>query len=424
MLPSARKSLIDGDLSPSAASWVLIACFIGGVFGIKILTKVFHRFLPSHAVDCHHTHEDESSPGGELQDEHHGHAHGRAHSHGDHSKHTDGAAETTPLLSHAGSSTSSQHEMSERHETDSLVKPSLHARVASAVSLAIASTRRSCGVDGPCHGYSDPCGEECFRNVASRGVTKRSHPGSHVKRPALRAAETMPEPLDLQAAAQLDGCASLRVGHPESPEHGDEHDAHSHHHQDHDVHDHEHHEDRDLEAGNADGPHHHHIPTNAFLSISLQTSVAIALHKLPEGFIAYAANHANPRLGLSVFVALAVHNLSEGFALALPIFLASGSRLRAVTLSALLGGLSQPLGAGIAAAWLGVADRGRGQDDGGQGINDTAYGGLFAATAGIMASVALSLLQEGFERSHERERCMVSAFIGMGILGMSSALVA
>jgi len=168
-------------------------------------------------------------------------------------------------------------------------------------------------------------------------------------------------------------------------------------------------------------PHHHHVPQNAFLSISFQTSIAIALHKLPEDFMQYATNHASPNLGSSVFIALAVHNISEGFALALPIFLATSSRLRALLYSIVLGGASQPLGAGIAALWLHIAEKDRGSQ------NETdkqqqVYGIMFAITSGIMTSVAVSLFQEGQELGHNKGLAVTFVFIGMGILGFSSAL--
>jgi ZIP family zinc transporter len=168
--------------------------------------------------------------------------------------------------------------------------------------------------------------------------------------------------------------------------------------------------------------HHHHVPTNAFLAIGLQTSTAIALHKIPEGFITYATNHANPTLGFSIFLALFIHNITEGFALALPLYLAINSRWKAMFWSALLGGVSQPLGAGVAALWFKVA--GRGKEDGVGEPGEKVYGCMFAVTAGIMAMVSLQLLGESLDLTHSRKLCFVSAFAGMGILGISSALTA
>jgi ZIP family zinc transporter len=158
------------------------------------------------------------------------------------------------------------------------------------------------------------------------------------------------------------------------------------------------------------------------MSIGLQTSIAIALHKIPEGFITYATNHANPTLGLSIFLALFIHNITEGFAMALPLYLAINSRWKAMFWSALLGGVSQPLGAAVAALWFKVARRG-GEGAGGE-PGDKVYGGMFAVTAGVMAMVSLQLFGESLDLTHSRKLCFASAFIGMGILGLSSALTA
>jgi ZIP family zinc transporter len=163
--------------------------------------------------------------------------------------------------------------------------------------------------------------------------------------------------------------------------------------------------------------HHHHVPTNAFLSIGLQTVIAITLHKFPEGFITYATNHANPSLGFNVFMALFVHNIAEGFAMALPLYMAVGSRLRAMLWSSLLGGLSQPLGAGIAVLWFKIANRSN------IVIDNVAYACLFAATSGIMTSVALQLFVESLSLNHNRDLSIFFAFLGMTILGVSNALV-
>jgi len=183
------------------------------------------------------------------------------------------------------------------------------------------------------------------------------------------------------------------------------------------AHDHAHQSDADHEH-NPNASHHHHVPTNAFLSVGLQTSLAIALHKLPEGFITYATNHANPRLGFAVFLALFIHNITEGFAMALPLYLAINSRWKAMFWSSLLGGVSQPLGAGVAALWFKIA--GNNDSAPGEGV----YGVMFCVIAGIMASVALQLFNQSVELTHNRNICMLFAFVGMAILGVSSALTA
>jgi ZIP family zinc transporter len=161
------------------------------------------------------------------------------------------------------------------------------------------------------------------------------------------------------------------------------------------------------------------VPTNAFLSIGLQTSIAIALHKAPEGFITYATNHANPTLGFAVFMALFIHNITEGFAMSLPLYLALGSRARAIVWSSFLGGVSQPIGAGVAALWFKLASKSQLGPP-----SEGAYGCMFAVTSGVMTSVALSLFSESLQLSHNKTTCIVFAFVGMGILGVSFALTA
>ena len=112
--------------------------------------------------------------------------------------------------------------------------------------------------------------------------------------------------------------------------------------------------------------------------------------------------------------------------MALPLYLAINSRTKAILWSALLGGVSQPLGAGVAALWFRLARRSAGGDgqDGVGEPGDTVYGAMFAVTAGIMAMVSLQLFGEALEMTHSRRLCFAGAFLGMGILGCSSALTA
>lgn len=92
--------------------------------------------------------------------------------------------------------------------------------------------------------------------------------------------------------------------------------------------------------------------------------------------------------------------------------------------STLLGGISQPLGAGVAALWFKVAGRNKGAGEGNGEPGEMVYGCMFAVTAGIMAMVSLQLLGESLDLTHSRRLCFVGAFAGMGILGLSSALTA
>ena len=437
MLPEAKNYLHEGGYSKKPASWLLIGLFLFGALGIRVLSRFLHHFIPSHVVDCDHTHDDEEMAIEEMEEHHHDHEHTEEHN------------EVTPLLSDAPSKlqqTTSQPEMSETHENGFGVaplnrRPTFMPRTLTRTFSALAASQKTaCDETGPCMGYSDPCGAECFRAVSRR---QSAVPGllrqptfSRGRSSTLRVtipevqeeASTEQSRANSSASSEQNGVrrTSSRGSFAQpSPMTRSRSATHHYHHPPHENgnghgHAHSHTSKRrpssNMSSGSHAQAHHHHVPTNAFMSIGLQTSIAIALHKLPEGFITYATNHANPTLGFSVFMALFIHNLTEGFAMALPLYLALNSRLKAIIWSTLLGGASQPLGAGIAALWFKAAG------EGSMKPGDRVYGGMFAVTAGIMTSVALSLFSESLAMTHSKGLCNTFAFLGMGVLGISFAL--
>jgi ZIP family zinc transporter len=444
MLPKSKDYLIDGGFSPAAASYLLICLFLAGVVGIQILSGLLHRFIPSHVVDCDHTHDEESAQYEEME-EHHDHHHENGHASGIPvvKLMTAPEDEETPLLARQTSfsppkpkisseppyrTSDQESETSFTTAAPSQKKPSYMPRGLSRTFTKLAAvTKTPCSETGPCKGYSDPCGQDCFKGLTKRGSLLSG--GGLSRLPALRSSPSMqnvptiPEisentsqnhsPGENDSSRSLGNDKTVRPLIRSWP---------STHHYHRPLG--EHHESikqdrRGSVIAESVGPeHHHHVPTNAFMAIGLQTSIAIALHKAPEGFITYATNHANPTLGFTVFMALFIHNITEGFAMALPLYLALGSRFKAMFWSAFLGGLSQPIGAGVAALWFKLA---RGKD--GMGSPDEkVYGSMFAITAGVMTSVALSLFSESLALSHNKNVCISFAFLGMGILGISFAL--
>ena len=434
MYSEADSYLEKGGLSSEAAAFALIGLFLAGVVGITIVSHFLHHYIPSRVVDCDHTHEEledtESSPDEPHQN---GHAHGE----------NGHASEHTPLLfredpdfkSNGGRrSRSATAETTQRPNAPLLLappsrRPSLHTRLTTRVSTMMTNAKISCDEGGPCHGYSDPCGQECLKNLSrspTRVLNRLSVP-SVQRQPTLLRSTTTPYsrgvPVLLKDVDEESQSSSPGLGSRRQAENSNQPAERGRTGHDHENHDHKRlrgisSTSRGMPPNDTSQSHHHHVPTNAFLSIGLQTSIAIALHKLPEGFITYATNHANPKLGFAVFLALFIHNITEGFAMALPLYLALGSRIKAMFWSSLLGGISQPMGAGVAALWFKVAGKsGKSPDEG-------IYGGMFAVTAGIMASVALHLLMEGLSLTHNRGLCLTFAFVGMGILGISKALTA
>ncbi|KAI0128894.1 ZIP zinc transporter [Xylariales sp. AK1849] len=433
MLPEAKNYLKKGGFAEQAAGLTLIGCFVGGFIGIQAISRLFHQLLPSHVVDCDHSHD---APAEET----HFHTNGterrhpsRAgsvdkHHHCNHQQSTavkngigsnGHATESTPLLVAETGNGNGQANGVKRTAigaTDTMTqahvprpgrsragtterRPSLY-QLPQRVMSFVKDKKANCEEPG-CFGYSDPCSQRCFKHI-KKEVKEATSTVSQEPTLVRTATGYFPrideddssEILSLASPRRRSSLARSREPHDSNPAMTDGNSTYS----------------EDLEA-----QHHHHVAENAFLSIGLQTSIAIALHKFPEGFITYATNHANPSLGFSVFLALFVHNISEGFALALPLYMALNNRWKAMLWSFVLGGLSQPLGAGIAVLWFKVAKHTH------MTPNSVAYGCLFAITAGIMASVALQLFVESLGLNHNRNLSVLFAFLGMALLGLSSA---
>lgn len=365
------------------------------------MSRFLHHYIPSHVVDCDHSHDEEAH----KHTHHSSRRESRARSDRSHSAANGKTTESTPLLSSQtnGKPTDQLYDLpsGDRHQGDMLDRRPSMIQVQRRVMSFVKDTKANCDFTGPCFGYSDPCGQECQKNTSQRTPSASRH--STIPRTAAGHLSLKHQHVPVEEEAERSGRSRARASSARPRLEEDQDDTTS-------ISESE---ENDLEA-----QHHHHVPENAFMSIGLQTSIAIALHKIPEGFITYATNHANPSLGFSVFMALFIHNISEGFALALPLYLALKSRGWAMFWASLLGGVTQPLGAAIAAAWFKIA----GHD--GHKPGSAVYGCMFAITAGIMASVALQLFAESLSLNHNRNLCIAFGFIGMAIMGMSNALTA
>lgn len=83
---------------------------------------------------------------------------------------------------------------------------------------------------------------------------------------------------------------------------------------------------------------------NTVITTSVVSIAAIILHNFPEGIATFMAGYKDVSLGASVALAIALHNLPEGISVAVPVYCATKSKRKAF-LSALVSGVSEPLGA-------------------------------------------------------------------------------
>lgn len=81
-----------------------------------------------------------------------------------------------------------------------------------------------------------------------------------------------------------------------------------------------------------------------FLKTGIIIAVGISLHNFPEGLVVSASYSRLPSLGLMMAIMICLHNIPEGIATATPLVLAGVSKRKAA-LTALLSGMTEPLGA-------------------------------------------------------------------------------
>lgn len=75
----------------------------------------------------------------------------------------------------------------------------------------------------------------------------------------------------------------------------------------------------------------------ALTKMGLLNMLAIGLHNLPEGLVTFIGYYNNPKAGVGLAIAVALHNIPEGIVVGMPIYFASGSRLKALGWTAVSG---------------------------------------------------------------------------------------
>lgn len=150
--------------------------------------------------------------------------------------------------------------------------------------------------------------------------------------------------------------------------------------------------------------------------VSIQTAVAIACHKFPEGLLMIIGNSVNQKLGWSLFLGLFVHNFPEGFTLAIPMLMSTGSRMKAFLFAAAIGGLTQPIGGLVGTILVDT-------------INPESFNFynaiILSSVGGMMLTVVLqcirSISQSYFEKEAKLKYLLISFFTGlMGMVALNS----
>lgn len=144
------------------------------------------------------------------------------------------------------------------------------------------------------------------------------------------------------------------------------------------------------------------------IRMGTMTALAIAIHNFPEGMATFITAYENPSLGIPIAVAIAIHNIPEGIAVSVPIYHATGSKIKAFKLS-FLSGLAEPLGAIIGYLILIPF------------MSDSVMAALYASIAGIMVYISLDELLPAAREFGWHHLSIYGAIAGM--ICMASSLI-
>ncbi len=143
--------------------------------------------------------------------------------------------------------------------------------------------------------------------------------------------------------------------------------------------------------------------------VGLLAALAITAHNLPEGLATFFATLDNPVVGAPLALAIAIHNIPEGVSIAIPVYYATGSKMKAV-LATIGSGLAEPFGAIV--GYMLLANY----------LTDFVFGAVFGVIAGAMVFLAMDELlpaARNYAKGHETVYGMV---VGMAAMALSLVL--
>ena len=145
------------------------------------------------------------------------------------------------------------------------------------------------------------------------------------------------------------------------------------------------------------------------MRMGLLTALAIGIHNFPEGLATFVSAMQQPSVAIPIVAAIAIHNIPEGIAVSVPVYQATGSKIKAFRCS-FLSGLAEPAGALI--GWLVLKPI----------MNDVVYGMIFAAVAGIMVFISFDELLPAAREYGEHHLSIYGLISGMAVMAVSLLL--
>lgn len=170
------------------------------------------------------------------------------------------------------------------------------------------------------------------------------------------------------------------------------------------------HSQSDLSSGSANEKIKDAQEKQKLIRMGLSTALAIAIHNFPEGLATFVAALDDPKVGAVLAVALGIHNIPEGLCVALPVYYATGNRLKGF-MWGLVSGLTEPIGALL--GWLVLAKL----------FVAEVYAILFGIVAGMMTYISFrELIPTAFRYDPKDSVVTFGVVLGMFVMALSLVL--
>lgn len=143
--------------------------------------------------------------------------------------------------------------------------------------------------------------------------------------------------------------------------------------------------------------------------VGIVSMLAIAIHNFPEGIATFMAGYESSALGTTIALAIAFHNIPEGITVALPVYIASGSRKKAFYYT-FISGISEPIGAFLAFLVLQPF------------INGITLGLMFGLISGIMLYIAIEELLPSSKDYGYPRLALYATFAGICLMPLTTII--
>ena len=139
-------------------------------------------------------------------------------------------------------------------------------------------------------------------------------------------------------------------------------------------------------------------------------AIGIAIHNIPEGLAVFASSLGDLNMGIPLAFAIALHNIPEGLAIAMPIYCATKSKLKAIMYS-FAAGFAEPVGALLGALVLMPF------------LSSEVLSFTLAFVAGIMVFISFDELLPLCYKHKNSHLTVVAIIVGMMIMALSLYLL-